>query len=193
MCAPPTMRTIFHTQQPPYPRPRTNERRTAFSSRHVPDSPCCSRVPRWVHNLRSCGARARTTPLRPPPKYGGPGECIFSMGCSIGLGFGGVHTRHALHKHILHACAKYRASHARHHTQHNPHTTCKHIRWLTDIHDSIGDWDAAGWSFGGPAAFMTGGCASTPILRMSCTIARRCPRTRVARTTTPLPLTRVAH
>ena len=122
-CTPRGMRTIFDTHQPPHPSTRTHERRTPFGSRDVPDSPCCSRVPSWVHNLRLCGARARTTPFHPPPKYGGPGEWFFSMGCSVGLGFGGVRTRHALHTHILHMQNIVLHTHAiTHDTIYTPHT-----------------------------------------------------------------------
>ena len=75
-----------------------------------------------MHNLRLCGARARKPTFYAPPKSGSPGEWVLLTGCSVGLGFGGVHTRHALHEHILHVLNVVLRTHAiTHDTTHTPH------------------------------------------------------------------------
>ena len=161
MCAPPTMRTIFYTHQPPYPRPRTHERRNPFGSRDVPDSQHRSRVPPCMHNLRLCGARARKPTFHPPPKFGGPGKWVFSMGCSVGLGFSGVcasqhpHVcmpnirNHVLRSHVI-----------THNTIHTPHT---HNRRLEVIGDSMSICGSAGPAFWGHLRALLGGCGRAPM------------------------------
>ena len=88
-----------------------------------------------------------------------------------------------------------RASLARNHTQHHPHTTHTHNRRLGVIWDSIAICGSAGPAFWGHLRALLGGCGieNTHFTHVSgVVIEPRCPRTRVARASTPLPLTRVA-
>ena len=89
-------------------------------------------------------------------------------------------------------CSESRASLARNHTQHHPHTMCTHNRRLGVIWDSIAICGSAGPAFWGHLRALLGGCGRAPTQRTSGVIEPRCPRTRVARASTPLPLTRVA-
>ena len=92
-------------------------------------------------------------------------------------------------------CAQHsesRASLARNHTQHHPHTTHTHSRRLGGIYNSVETGESAGPALWRHLRAVLGGYMWTPISRMSGAFAPRSVHTRVARLTPPPPRTRVA-